>query len=74
MQGKRRLLENTGLEAEKSVLEAEKELALQKEQEALVCETKKSADELLKSTFIFRRFILRFRKTCRIGCQFYETF
>ena len=37
-----------------------------------MCEkTKNSADELLKSTFIFRRFILRFRKTCRIGCFFY---
>jgi len=48
LQGKRRLLENSGLEAEKVIIETEKELALQKEQGALVCETQKLAEQILE--------------------------
>ncbi|MBR5128027.1 MAG: hypothetical protein IKU69_06320 [Roseburia sp.] len=48
LQGKRRLLEHTGLEAERKVLQAEKELALQKEQQALLEETEKLGETILE--------------------------
>ncbi len=47
LQGKRRLLENTGLEVEKVLLQVETELALQKEDKALLEETEKLGEQIL---------------------------
>ena len=48
LQGKRRLLENIGSEVERVILQAEKELALQKEQQALLGETEKLGEQILE--------------------------
>jgi len=48
LQGKRRLMENIGLETEGVILQAEKELALQKEQQALLGETEKLGEQILE--------------------------
>lgn len=48
LQEKRRLLENTGSETEKTVVEAEKELALQRERETFLYETEKLGERILE--------------------------
>ena len=48
LQGKRRLLENTGVEAEKAVLQAEMELAIQREKKALLKEIEMLGEQIVE--------------------------
>lgn len=48
LKGKRRLLENTGTDTEQTILNAERELALQKEQDTFIYETKKLGEQILE--------------------------